>query len=152
QYTIVTPRRDALAATLKSEGIPTAIYYPRPLHHQTAYKHFLVAGNGAPVSERLSAEVLSLPMHAYLDSATQNRIIKADRAGPRSGQRAQTLFRLPITLAGARADQIGAEPLAGRADPADSPCRIADDQRVINDIPRDHRARAHHRKASDHGA
>ena len=81
QYTIVTRRRDALAASLKAAGIPTAIYYPRPLHRQSAYTQFVVAGNGAPVSERLSAEVLSLPMHAYLDEATQDRIIAAVRAG-----------------------------------------------------------------------
>jgi dTDP-4-amino-4,6-dideoxygalactose transaminase len=84
QYTIVTRGRDALAASLKAVGIPTAIYYPRPLHRQTAYAQFPVAGNGAPVSDRLSAEVLSLPMHAYLDEATQDRIVDAVRAGVRA--------------------------------------------------------------------
>jgi len=84
QYTVVTRGRDALAASLKAAGIPTAIYYPRPLHRQTAYAHFPVAGNGVPVSERLSAEVLSLPMHAYLDEAIQDRIIDAVRVGLRA--------------------------------------------------------------------
>jgi dTDP-4-amino-4,6-dideoxygalactose transaminase len=79
QYTIrVTGgRRDALATALKSEGIPTGIYYPIPLHRQQAYKHFPVGKGGVAVSDRLAAEVISLPMHAYLDAATQDRIIDA---------------------------------------------------------------------------
>ncbi len=69
--------RDAVAAKLKAAGIPTAIYYPRSLHRQPAYREFPVAGNGAPVSERLAREVLSLPMHAYLDASAQARICDA---------------------------------------------------------------------------
>lgn len=81
QYTIrVAPgRRDALAAALKAEGIPTAIYYTKPLHKQPAYRDFPVADGGVPVSEQLSAEVISLPMHAYLDGPVQDRIIAAVR-------------------------------------------------------------------------
>jgi dTDP-4-amino-4,6-dideoxygalactose transaminase len=81
QYTIrLAPgRRDALAAALKARGIPTAIYYPIPLHRQEPYRSFPVAEGGAPVSERLAEEVISLPMHAYLDEATQDRIIAAVR-------------------------------------------------------------------------
>lgn len=78
QYTIRLPGgcdRDALAARLKSAGIPTAVYYPKPLHTQTAYRDYPRAGNGLPVSEQLSAEVLSLPMHPYLDDATQDRVV-----------------------------------------------------------------------------
>jgi UDP-2-acetamido-2-deoxy-ribo-hexuluronate aminotransferase len=79
QYTIrLTPgRRDALAAALKQQGIPTAIYYAKPLHRQAAYRDYPVAEGGLPVSERLAEEVISLPMHAYLDDATQDRIIAA---------------------------------------------------------------------------
>jgi dTDP-4-amino-4,6-dideoxygalactose transaminase len=79
QYTIrvASGRRDALAASLKADGIPTAIYYPIPLHRQQAYKHYPVAPGGAAVSDRLAGEVISLPMHAYLDAATQDRIIDA---------------------------------------------------------------------------
>ncbi|MGD9615085.1 MAG: DegT/DnrJ/EryC1/StrS family aminotransferase [Alphaproteobacteria bacterium] len=80
QYTVRLPAgsdRDALAARLKSAGIPTAVYYPKPLHTQTAYREYPRAGNGLPVSEQLSAEVLSLPMHPYLDEATQDRIAAA---------------------------------------------------------------------------
>ncbi|HEY7229195.1 MAG TPA: DegT/DnrJ/EryC1/StrS family aminotransferase [Pseudolabrys sp.] len=81
QYTIriAGGRRDAVAAALKAEGIPTAIYYPIPLHRQQAYKHYPVGKGGVAVSERLASEVISLPMHAYLDSATQDRIIDAVR-------------------------------------------------------------------------
>jgi dTDP-4-amino-4,6-dideoxygalactose transaminase len=81
QYTIRLPagRRGAFATALKAEGIPTAVYYPIPLHRQQAYKHYPVGEGGVAVSERLAAEVISLPMHAYLDAATQDRIIDATR-------------------------------------------------------------------------
>jgi dTDP-4-amino-4,6-dideoxygalactose transaminase len=81
QYTIrlAPPRRDQLAAALKRQGIPTGIYYPIPLHRQEPYRHFPVAESGARVSERLAEEVISLPMHAYLDEATQDHIIEAVR-------------------------------------------------------------------------
>jgi dTDP-4-amino-4,6-dideoxygalactose transaminase len=83
QYTIrVDPAaRDGLAARLQSEGIPTAIYYRKPLHWQTAYAKFPVTDLGLPVSERLAHEVISLPMHPYLDEATQDRIVGAVRSG-----------------------------------------------------------------------
>jgi dTDP-4-amino-4,6-dideoxygalactose transaminase len=79
QYTIRVSgsRRDAFAAALKADGIPTAIYYPIPLHRQQAYKHYPVGDGGVAVSDRLAAEVISLPMHAYLDEPTQDRIIAA---------------------------------------------------------------------------
>lgn len=82
QYTIRLPNgsREALASALKAQGIPTAIYYPRSLHQQTAYRNFPVAAGGLAVSERLSTEVISLPMHPYLDESTQDRIIEAVRA------------------------------------------------------------------------
>lgn len=82
QYTIRLPDggRDTMASKLKAQGIPTAIYYPKSLHQQTAYRDYPVAAGGLPVSERLSREVISLPMHAYLDVPTQDRIIKAVRA------------------------------------------------------------------------
>ena len=81
QYTIrLAPgKRDQLAKVLQADGIPTAIYYARPLHRQTAYRQFPGAGNGLPVSDTLADEVISLPMHAYLDEPTQDRIIEATR-------------------------------------------------------------------------
>jgi dTDP-4-amino-4,6-dideoxygalactose transaminase len=85
QYTIrVQPeKRDALAAALKQQGIPTAIYYPKPLHRLAAYRHFPVVDNGIPVTDALASEVISLPMHAYLDAATQDRVIAAVRGALR---------------------------------------------------------------------
>jgi len=81
QYTIrLAPgKRDALASALKGEGIPTAIYYAKALHRQAAYRDCPVAEGGAPVSERLADEVISLPMHAYLDEPVQDRIVAAVR-------------------------------------------------------------------------
>jgi dTDP-4-amino-4,6-dideoxygalactose transaminase len=82
QYTIRLPEgtdRDAFAAALKAQGVPTAIYYPKSMHQQTAYKDYPKADGGLPVSERLSADVISLPMHAYLDEASQDRVIAAVR-------------------------------------------------------------------------
>ena len=71
--------RAGIMAALRGEGVPSAIYYPKPIHRQPAYRHYPVAGNGLPVSERLAAEVLSLPMHAYLDASAQDRVIAAVR-------------------------------------------------------------------------
>jgi dTDP-4-amino-4,6-dideoxygalactose transaminase len=81
QYTIrLAPgRRDALGAALKAEGIPTAIYYAKPLHRQAAYRDFPVVDGGLPVCEQLAEEVISLPMHAYLEPAVQDRVIEAVR-------------------------------------------------------------------------
>jgi dTDP-4-amino-4,6-dideoxygalactose transaminase len=81
QYTIrlKAGTRDAFAASLKAEGVPTAIYYPIPLHLQQAYKHYPVGKGGAAVSEKLAAEVISLPMHPYLGEPTQSRIVEAVR-------------------------------------------------------------------------
>jgi dTDP-4-amino-4,6-dideoxygalactose transaminase len=82
QYTIRLPEgidRQEFALALKAQGIPTAIYYPKSMHQQTAYRDFPVADGGLPASERLSCDVISLPMHAYLDEPTQERVIKAVR-------------------------------------------------------------------------
>jgi dTDP-4-amino-4,6-dideoxygalactose transaminase len=82
QYTVRLPAgrdRDCVAARLKAGGIPTAVYYAKPLHRQTAYRDYPTAGNGLPVSDRLAREVLSLPMHPYLDEPTQTRIADALR-------------------------------------------------------------------------
>ena len=82
QYTLRVPatHREALAAGLKSRGIPTAVYYAKPLHQQTAYRKYPVAGNGLPVSERIATEVISLPMHPYLEKDEQDSIIEAVKA------------------------------------------------------------------------
>jgi len=66
QYTLRAPRRDALAAFLKSRGIPHAIYYPVPLHLQKAFVMSGGARGDFPVAEQAAAEVISLPMHTEL--------------------------------------------------------------------------------------
>jgi dTDP-4-amino-4,6-dideoxygalactose transaminase len=88
QYTLRLPGfdREEFQATLTAAGIPTAVYYPKPLHQQTAYKHYPVAGNGLPVSDRIATEVVSLPMHPYLTEETQDRIVGAVK-GALAGRR-----------------------------------------------------------------
>jgi dTDP-4-amino-4,6-dideoxygalactose transaminase len=80
QYTIELDDRDGLAAHLKAAGVPTAIYYPRPLHTQTAYAAFPAAGDGLPVTLEKARRVISLPMHADLSEADQDLIVGAVRA------------------------------------------------------------------------
>ena len=73
QYTVQSAERDAIAQELGQKGIPSAVYYPRPLHRQTAYSGYPCAPD-LSVSERLAATVLSLPMHPYLEEEAQGRI------------------------------------------------------------------------------
>jgi UDP-2-acetamido-2-deoxy-ribo-hexuluronate aminotransferase len=81
QYTMRCADRTAMEQRLKAAGIPTAVHYPVSLHQQPAYAHFF-PGASFPVSEALAREVLSLPMHPYLDETTQRRIVDAVRAAP----------------------------------------------------------------------
>jgi len=79
QYTLQVEDRDALAAALKGQGVPTAVYYPRPLHQQTAYRGYPVGAGGVETSERLASTVVSLPMHPYLSEPDQDLVIRAVR-------------------------------------------------------------------------
>jgi UDP-2-acetamido-2-deoxy-ribo-hexuluronate aminotransferase len=79
QYTIRHPNRDELAAKLKEQGIPTAVYYPKCLHEQPAFTFCGYHWGDFPESEKASREVLSLPMHPYLSTEDQDRIISALR-------------------------------------------------------------------------
>lgn len=78
QYTVVLPEdvnRKAVMSRLKSAGVPTAVYYVKPLHQQTAYVNYLVAGNvSLPVCERLATRVLSLPISGYISMEDVNYI------------------------------------------------------------------------------
>jgi UDP-2-acetamido-2-deoxy-ribo-hexuluronate aminotransferase len=74
QYSILLEERDRVATALKEEGIPTAVYYPMPMHLQSAYTDYGDGEGSLPVSERLSSQILSLPMHPYMDDATLERI------------------------------------------------------------------------------
>jgi dTDP-4-amino-4,6-dideoxygalactose transaminase len=77
QYTLIVENRDEVQARLKERGVPTAVYYPKPLHLQTAYKDYPIAGGSLPVSTRLSDGVLSLPMHPYMDEKTQDYVVES---------------------------------------------------------------------------
>lgn len=79
QFAIEHSARDGLKAHLTSDGIPSVIYYVKPLHLQTAYKHFPRTPAGLPVSEGLSERILCLPMHPYLSESDQDRIIQSIR-------------------------------------------------------------------------
>jgi dTDP-4-amino-4,6-dideoxygalactose transaminase len=82
QYTLRVPgfNRASFQAALTAAGIPTAVYYPKPLHQQTAYRHYPVAGNGLPISDKIAGEVVSLPMHPYLTEEVQDRVVSAVRS------------------------------------------------------------------------
>lgn len=79
QYSVrVAPeRRESVRVHLASRGIPTMCYYPIPLHRQTAYRDCPLVGESLPVSEALAASLFSLPMHGYLESEQQDRVIRA---------------------------------------------------------------------------
>jgi dTDP-4-amino-4,6-dideoxygalactose transaminase len=80
QYTIEAKNRDGLAAHLKEQGVPTAVYYPIPIHKQDVYSRYPVGPGGLPHSESKAELVISLPMHPYLEEAVQDRIVSAVRA------------------------------------------------------------------------
>jgi dTDP-4-amino-4,6-dideoxygalactose transaminase len=80
QYVVEHRDRDGLAGHLKAQGIPTAVYYPVPMHRQAPYADFPHGPGGLPVSEAKAETVLALPMHPYLTPEIQDRIIAAIRA------------------------------------------------------------------------
>ncbi len=80
QYSILVDDRDEVRARLDAAGIPTAIYYPAPMHLQPAYRSHGGGEGSLPVSEALCRRILSLPMHAYLGDAVADRIVEAVRA------------------------------------------------------------------------
>ena len=76
QYTIEHPNRDGLQAHLREAGIPSAVYYPVPMHMNVAYKAYPQGAGGLPVTEAKAGKVISLPMHPYLSEDDQDRIIE----------------------------------------------------------------------------
>jgi UDP-2-acetamido-2-deoxy-ribo-hexuluronate aminotransferase len=74
QFAIRHPERDRLAAALRDADIPSAVYYPRPLHLQPVYGELGYRAGDFPVSEKLAQEVLCLPMHPYLERDDQQRV------------------------------------------------------------------------------
>lgn len=76
QYTIEVPNHAEFSSKLKDKGIPTARYYPKPVHMQSAYENFPCAGSGLPNTMDCIGNIISLPMHPYLDETTQDMIIE----------------------------------------------------------------------------
>ena len=76
QYAIETERRDELKAHLQAAGIPSVIYYVKPLHQQIAYDRYQTAPGGLKLSEDLPSRILCLPMHPYLSEDDQDRIVE----------------------------------------------------------------------------
>ncbi|MDB2462193.1 DegT/DnrJ/EryC1/StrS family aminotransferase [Alphaproteobacteria bacterium] len=85
QYTLICDNRDAVQATLKGHGVPSVVYYPKALTQQDGYSSFPVVSRGVEVSERLSGQVLSLPMHPYLKKDEIDNIINIVGSVTRSG-------------------------------------------------------------------
>lgn len=82
QYTIrldSQARRDALQSFLKDRSVPTAVYYPRPLHQQTAFSYLNSSAEDCPNAVRLSQTVLSLPIHPYLTDEEVDAVVSAVR-------------------------------------------------------------------------
>lgn len=77
QYTVRSERRDELKKFLNEQNIPSVIYYPKALTQQNGYKNFPSVSTGTPISNELPTQVLSLPMHPYLQREDQQKIIDA---------------------------------------------------------------------------
>jgi UDP-2-acetamido-2-deoxy-ribo-hexuluronate aminotransferase len=76
QYSILSDNKEQLMGKLKENGIPTAVYYPKPLHLQTAFSYLGYKEGSMPVSEEMSTKIFSLPMHPYLSEEDQEKIIQ----------------------------------------------------------------------------
>ncbi len=77
QYTVRVRDRDLLKTELGKRGVPTAVYYPLPMHLQPAYQEFGRGKGSLPVSEKLSDEVISLPMNPYWTEADADYVIES---------------------------------------------------------------------------
>jgi dTDP-4-amino-4,6-dideoxygalactose transaminase len=77
QYTIEVDDRDGFRAHLADQGVPTAIYYPIPLHLHAPYASYPVAPGGLPVTEAAAGRVVSLPMHPDMPEADIDRVVAA---------------------------------------------------------------------------
>ena len=83
QYVIRLPKgtdRKAVQDRMRKDGVPTAVYYQRPMHTLKPYAQYPISRGGLYITEALAADVLALPMHPYLDAATQDKVVEALRA------------------------------------------------------------------------
>jgi len=79
QYTVQVDDRERVRADLLEGGVPTAVFYPQPLHEAPAYQSNSVVPGGVAVTERISGRVVSLPFHPYLGEVEQDWVISALR-------------------------------------------------------------------------
>lgn len=77
QYTITIPNRDQVSESLKQSGVPTGIYYPKCVHEQPVFKDLGYFWGDFPISEKVSRNVLSLPMHPFLNNSDQDKVVEA---------------------------------------------------------------------------
>ncbi|PWH83885.1 aminotransferase DegT [Algibacter marinivivus] len=75
QYSIRIKKRDTLQVKLKEKGIPTAVHYPKPLHLQECFGYLGYKKGAFPVSEKISNEIMSLPMNPYITNEEINYIV-----------------------------------------------------------------------------
>ncbi len=80
QFTIEVPDPDGFGAAMREKNIPTARYYPKPIHKQSAYAQFPTGAGGMKNTEDCMTKIISLPMHPYLDEDTQDMIIETAKA------------------------------------------------------------------------
>jgi UDP-2-acetamido-2-deoxy-ribo-hexuluronate aminotransferase len=76
QYTLRVKKRDTLQLKLKESGIPTAVFYPVPLHLQECFQYLNYKKNDFPISETASKEVVSIPMNPFLTNEQLNFIVR----------------------------------------------------------------------------
>jgi UDP-2-acetamido-2-deoxy-ribo-hexuluronate aminotransferase len=77
QYSLLTDNRDEKIMSLKKQGIPTAVYYPKPLHLQKAFANLGYEAGHCPIAEKIADSIFSVPMHPYLEEQDQNLVIQA---------------------------------------------------------------------------
>ena len=79
QYSLLADNRDEIQQQLRSSGIPTVVYYPKPLHLQTAFRHLEYSEGDFPISESVSKKIFSLPMNPYLQEKQIEQIVEVFR-------------------------------------------------------------------------
>lgn len=77
QYCLLSKERESICERLRHAGIPSAIYYNKPLHKQTAFNEMTKNAVSCPIAESVSQMIFSLPMHPYLSKDDQRKIIQA---------------------------------------------------------------------------
>ncbi|MBE9504354.1 MAG: DegT/DnrJ/EryC1/StrS family aminotransferase [Proteobacteria bacterium] len=76
QYSLLSDKKDQIQSALKEKEIPTAVYYPKPLHLQSAFAYLGYKEGDMPASEDCSRRIFSLPMHPYLEDRKIERICR----------------------------------------------------------------------------